>query len=291
MKKSTTLITSLILGAMMSVSAFSYGLPVKASAPENKPTNAPKLVNDYENQKDLNSMMMYSVLGEVTINEDDEFVAHGNASAKITVMADPFDGVWDHVNPSLYQAMNIKKDGRDYTDFSNTGTIELGNCNVEGMTVCYDDVMIFNRALNAGEIAGLSTMNISRDRVGFVGFQTRNVTADSYDIRFVSVIDSLDYQEIGYDIVVKNGDTVVTTTSYTCRKVFSKIVAMDYDKTAEELGGQYIFAVGINGFDQMANGTSFVVTPYYKDANGKHSLASVQITNAHSAQPVCEFLD
>ena len=58
MKKSTTLITSLILGAMMSVSAFSYGLPVKASAPENKPTNAPKLVNDYENQKDLNSMMM-----------------------------------------------------------------------------------------------------------------------------------------------------------------------------------------------------------------------------------------
>jgi hypothetical protein len=126
MKKSTTFITSLLLASLMSVSSLSYGLPVEAaSAPENKPTNAAKLVNDYENQKDLNSMMMYSVLGDVTINEEDEFVSHGNASAKITVMADPFDDVWDHVNPSLYQAMKIKKDGRDYTDFSSTGTIEF----------------------------------------------------------------------------------------------------------------------------------------------------------------------
>ena len=173
---------------------------------------------------------------------------------------------------------------------SNTGNIELGNCNVDGMTVSYDDVMIFNRALTANEVAGLSTMKVSRDRVGFVGFQTRNVTADSYDIRFVSVIDSVNYQEIGYDIVVKNGDTVINTTPYACQKVFSKIIAMNYEKTAEELGGQYIIAVGINGFDQVADGVSFEITPYYKDAAGKHSLSTVKIVNAHSDQPVCEFI-
>ena len=167
----------------------------------------------------------------------------------------------------------------------------MGWCEVEGMTVSYDDVMIFDRALNAGEIAGLSTMNISRDRVGFVGYQTRNVTADSYDIRFVSVVDSMNYKEIGYDIVVKNGDTVINTISYPCEKVFTKILAMNYDKTAEELGGQYIFAVGINGFDQMEDGVTFEVTPYYKDASGKHSLTTVKIVNAQSETPVCEYMD
>jgi len=126
MKKSTTFITSLLLAALVSVSSFSHGVSVEAaSAPVNEPTNAANLVNDYENQKDLNSMMMHSVLGKVTVNETEEYVSHGNASAKVTVMADPFGDVWDHVFPSLYQAMNIKKDGRDYTDFSTTGTVEF----------------------------------------------------------------------------------------------------------------------------------------------------------------------
>lgn len=126
MKKSTTFITSLLLAALVSVSSFSHGLPVKAAnAPVNEPTNAANLVNDYESQKDLNSMMMYSVLGKVSVNETEEYVSHGKASAKVTVMADPFGDVWDHVFPSLYQAMKIKKDGRDYTDFSTTGTVEF----------------------------------------------------------------------------------------------------------------------------------------------------------------------
>lgn len=87
--------------------------------------NPIRVVNGYENQLDLNSMMMYSALGKVTVNEEKEFVRHGNASAKVTVMADPFFGVYDPYIPYLHQAMNIKKDGRDYTDFTDTGIVEL----------------------------------------------------------------------------------------------------------------------------------------------------------------------
>lgn len=87
--------------------------------------NPARLVNGYENQLDLNSMMMYTALGKVTISNESEYVRHGNASAKVTIMADPFFGVYDSYIPSLHQAMNIKKDGRDYTDFTDIGTIEL----------------------------------------------------------------------------------------------------------------------------------------------------------------------
>lgn len=87
--------------------------------------NPIRLVNGYEKQSDLNSMMMYTALGKVTITEEKEFVRNGNASAKVTVMADPFNGVYDAYTPRLYQAMNIKKDGRDYTDFTDTNIVEL----------------------------------------------------------------------------------------------------------------------------------------------------------------------
>ena len=89
------------------------------------PSNPVRLVNDFETQKDLNSMMMYTVLGKVTVQSDESYISHGEASAKITVMADPFDGGYDAYTPSLYQSMNIKKDGRDYRDFSKTGTVEF----------------------------------------------------------------------------------------------------------------------------------------------------------------------
>ena len=69
--------------------------------------NPIRLVNGYENQLDLNSVMMYTALGQVSISTEKEYVSHGNASAKVTVMADPFYGVYDNYTPRLYQAMNI----------------------------------------------------------------------------------------------------------------------------------------------------------------------------------------
>ncbi len=87
--------------------------------------NPIRLVNGYESQLDLNSMMMYNALGKVSVNQDAQFVRNGKASAKVTVMADPFNGVYDAYTPRLYQAMHIKKDGRDYTDFTDTYIVEL----------------------------------------------------------------------------------------------------------------------------------------------------------------------
>ena len=96
--------------------------------------NPIRLVNGYENQLDLNSVMMYTALGQVSISTEKEYVSHGNASAKVTVMADPFYGVYDNYTPRLYQAMNIKKDGRDYTDFSDTAIVDLDVYNTSEKT-------------------------------------------------------------------------------------------------------------------------------------------------------------
>lgn len=157
------------------------------------------------------------------------------------------------------------------------GTIELGRCDDGKVTVSYDDVMIFNRALSYGEVTELSTVKLSQDRLGYVGHQTRNVTATSYDIRFVSVIDSTDYDSVGYDIVVWNNGRKEAELNYPCNTVYDKIVELDFDRTSAELGGKYIFAVGLKGFDVIDGTVKFEVTPYYYQNGQKKDLTTVEV--------------
>ena len=157
------------------------------------------------------------------------------------------------------------------------GTIELGRCDDGKVTVSYDDVMIFNRALSYGEVTELSTVKLSQDRLGYVGHQTRNVTATSYDIRFVSVIDSTDYDSVGYDIVVWNNGSKEAELNYPCNTVYDKIVELDFDRTSAELGGKYIFAVGLKGFDVIDGTVKFEITPYYYQNGQKKDLTTVEV--------------
>lgn len=121
-------------------------------------------------------------------------------------------------------------------------------------------------------------MKVSQDRLGYVGHQTRNVSSSFYDIRFVSVIDSLSYDSIGYDIVVTaDGEEKADITHY-CTEVYDRILELDYDRTSAQLGGKYIFAVGINGFDITAGEVVFEVTPYYYLNGSKVPLTTVNVT-------------
>ncbi len=224
------------------------------------------------------------------------------------------------VTPSewIYVAMSVKTDGekiyldryysadgKTYGDAAHSqwdidsstfgGKFNIGSSNVvdigwsKGMDMSFDDIMIFNKALSAGEVAELSTVKVSQDRLGFVGYQTGNETSTSYDIRFVSVIDSLNYDSVGYDVVVTKNGVEQGKVTYYCEKVYGKILELGFEKTSAQLGGKYIFAFGITGFDVMDGDVVFTVTPFYYDGE-KKPLTTVEITNPTSETGTCKFV-
>ena len=83
------------------------------------------IVNDYEDATDLNSMMMYSVLGKVETQKDANYVSHGESSAKITVAKDVYNGNYNQSKPYLFQAMSVEKYGVDYRDFTFVQCVEF----------------------------------------------------------------------------------------------------------------------------------------------------------------------
>lgn len=96
-----------------------------ASNDKSQKENPIVVVNNYETNDDLNSVMMYGVLGKIEVQNDKKFVSYGNASAKITVMKDVYQGNFNSNNPYMYQAMKVEKYGTDYTDFSFIQCVEF----------------------------------------------------------------------------------------------------------------------------------------------------------------------
>lgn len=89
------------------------------------------LVNSFETSADYDLLRLFGVLGKVEINKDKTFVKEGEASAKVTVTANPYkDGA-----PSIYQALNVIKKGEDYRNFSNVAAITLDVYNASETTL------------------------------------------------------------------------------------------------------------------------------------------------------------
>lgn len=82
---------------------------------------------------------------------------------------------------------------------------------------------------------------------------------EAYSVRFVGVVDKLEYDEIGFKITGSNGEDY----SFACKTVYSSILGDDEDVSAAELGGNYIFAATVYNIPVDYNGNiTFTVQPY-----------------------------
>ncbi len=91
---------------------------------DNKVVNPIVIVNNYEETTDLNSVMMYGVLGQIFVQNDSKYVTNGKSSAKIVVDKDVYEGNYNHSLPYLFQAMRIEKNGWDFRDFTFVQCVE-----------------------------------------------------------------------------------------------------------------------------------------------------------------------
>ena len=107
-------------------------------------------------------------------------------------------------------------------------------------------------------VSGTTELSLPEYAAAYVGVQNTAVGNDSkYSVRFVGVVNSLDYESVGFKISCgdKNFDTE-------CNRAYKSIVGGENDYTAAQLGGEYIFAAAIKDIPTSAGELTFTVKPY-----------------------------
>ena len=144
MRKMTKLLTA-ALGAVLAFSCFaSCGSSIQPTAANGGSSPAPEttsnpvvLLNGYENERDLNSVMVYEYFGTVDVEKAPtdktakSYVKSGAGSAKLMVEKDKFGGARKTYNPYIYQATYIQSRGIDCRDFGKTVAIEADIYNAQ----------------------------------------------------------------------------------------------------------------------------------------------------------------
>ncbi|GEM_PF-4224071 len=128
--------------------------------------------------------------------------------------------------------------------------------NVEGMK----DLFV---AAGIGDLVSLYFDSNKPTGAATLGYQVTDVKDGAYNIRFVSLIDSLEYGKIGYDIVAtyEGGSKEF---SVDCKTVYTALTAsVDATDAAYTVtSGYYIMALAITGIPASVGTVHFTVTPY-----------------------------
>ena len=113
----------------------------------------------------------------------------------------------------------------------------------------------------------------------FIGTQTSKVdtTANTYSVRFISVVNGLDYNAAGYKVsakITKDGNTtLVSEKEYSINEVYSSLLANNGLEKVDAPVGTYYLALVMNNVPTGAT-VVFTVTPYGGETEG----AAVEVT-------------
>ncbi|MBQ9145557.1 MAG: hypothetical protein IJX70_03740, partial [Clostridia bacterium] len=101
------------------------------------------------------------------------------------------------------------------------------------------------------------------------GYQAKEAVDNKFDFRLVATVDvptDITVDKVGFVITATYGDTRLTK-NYSTNTVYEAVTGNTdtglVDYTAEELGGDYIFALAITGAPANAGDITLKVTTYY----------------------------
>lgn len=213
-------------------------------------------------QSDKNPLFLCSV-GNLTIDggtySGKTLIANAGGSAKGVVKA----GTFTTTGPTVFQS-------------SNAGGIQISDgvvvSSTDSIYYCKNDSKAsFSYPDHAAKSNYTYFGNPITGSTQFKAFQlSKTVSADgTFSIRLVGAVDSLDYTNLGFDIVAKSlsfKDGEVTQNQE-IDTVYGQLTGIGADDetisyTAQEIGGEYIFALIINGLKVDSNPITFTVITY-----------------------------
>ena len=137
-----------------------------------------------------------------------------------------------------------------------TLTFSSGDTGDWGVDAYYDDIRIYNKALNADEVGAVTTTmetpDVKDEAVVFEGVQFRNATETTYDIRFVAKIAADNYTELGfdYDLAKWTGDGADKLTASYDAKCETAYRYLAYGDSYYDAGeGYYYISFTLEGIE------------------------------------------
>ncbi len=143
-----------------------------------------------------------------------------------------------------------------------TGCVNYGSLSAESGrvgAVCMQDGAVGNTE----DIGSTFTGNLDKTgslsgsaaaELNTYGVQNSKPVSDLFNVRFVATLDSLNYTAAGFEITAywQGADGTLQTKDFRvdCRKVYREITGkaengIDFSRTAQELGGEYVYALSI----------------------------------------------
>lgn len=197
---SLTLILGVLGGAGVSKSASSA--PAESQSQVQNPV---VLLNGYEDQGDLNTLMLYDYLGKVELNSDKTYVKNGEKSGKISVMPDLYNGRNKTVKSYLYQATRNVSKGVIENDFKKTVGVgfSIYNANSEVKTIGVR--LVYYRNYNMGaDVERIVEYDLEPGKWTEVYL---NVVREKISLRATRYGDNTKINLVtGYDILFSNPD-------------------------------------------------------------------------------------
>ena len=96
------------------------------------------------------------------------------------------------------------------------------------------------------------------------------IATDDTAVRFLSSVDGMDYEEVGFIFTGTYGNAVITEKTKTTNKLYSKITA-DGQSTEPDVfspDSQYFFTYTVRGMEDATTNSTWHVTPFYKTLDG-----------------------
>ncbi len=219
------------------------------------------------NSKGYNTADTFTWSGAVVL---DKFDANGTAalsfgSTKSTVRVNK--GEWFNVAIVLKHTNDTTTCKDDVTVYVN-GELALSGANIwnksrmynfakfQGGAACVEDcyILLDNiRVYSGTELKSDAELGLSKG-AQFAGVQESAVDNGAFNVRFISAIDALQYDGVGFDITAsytEGGVAKTKTVKKTYTAAYTKITANTgagiVEYAAEDLGGQYLYALAVKG--------------------------------------------
>ncbi len=107
----------------------------------------------------------------------------------------------------------------------------------------------------------------------FVGYQISEAEGARFSLRLIGVVDSLDYDSVGFKISLTCNDKEIGTKNHTqnITGVYNTLTAVTpggtVSYTSKQLGGNYIFALNINNIPTGCGDIDFLVRTFHKNGD------------------------
>ncbi|MBE6633334.1 MAG: hypothetical protein E7620_03205 [Ruminococcaceae bacterium] len=153
-----------------------------------------------------------------------------------------------------------------YDDFFNMTVIKFQTQNACPAD-CY--IMMDNfRAYTGSELKSDAELGLNNGAI-FAGIQESAVVNNAFSVRLIGAVDALTYDSVGFEVTAtytEGGSAQTKTLKKATSNVYTKITANSdagiAEYTAEDLGGQYLYALSIRGIPATLGEMTLEVKTY-----------------------------